>query len=189
MIIIYKIPGEFTDALARVQAYVPQALLAGGCLRDTINDVPVNDIDIFVPAGQELLAGHLLSDTHPTLGKSIPEPYFTHNDDVRSVQYYEGVGYKPVNIIGVTHGTCTVEKQLSRFDFGICRIAYDGERLWKDLSFDRDMADKTFTLTSEFQTPEQLAYSLGRFERLSGKYPGWKLVRPAPLAPFDFDNI
>lgn len=184
MIITYKIPGEYTDLLAHVQSYVPQALLAGGCLRDTINNVPVNDIDIFVPEDKAKLAGHLISDTHPTLAKSIPEPYFTMNNDVRSVDYYAGArGVRPVNIIGVTAWTCTPEQQLARFDFGICRVAYDGKTLWKDLSFDRDKADRTFTLTSNFQTPDQLKNSRARFERLSGKYVGWKLIETAALAP------
>ncbi len=186
MLIIYKIPDEFTDLLALVQAYVPEAMLAGGCLRDTINNRPVNDIDIFVPEDKASLAGRLISDTHPTLAKSIPQPYFTFNNDVRSVDYYEGVyGEKPVNIIGVTNGTCTPEQQLERFDFGICRIAYDGETLWKDLSFDRDMRDRTFTLTNNFQTPDQRDYSLARFGRLRDKYVGWKLIDPQPLAPFE----
>jgi hypothetical protein len=185
----YCIPIDAVDALLRIQVDVPEALLAGGCIRDCINNVPVNDFDIFVPEDMAWIARRAIKDTHPKLGRSIPEPYFTHNNDVRSVSYYEGDALTPVNIIGVTRGTCTPEQQLERFDFGICRVAFDGDNLWKDLSFDRDMLQKTFTLTDAYQTCDQLNYSLGRFERLSAKYQGWKLVRPEPKHKEAFHEI
>lgn len=176
MELTYKIPAAAVSALCRVHDHVPEALVAGGCLRDTLLGRPVNDVDIFVPYGKERLAALAIEGTHPVLTKSIPEPYFTFNSDVRSVDYYAGSdGELPINIIGVSEGTCTPWQQLERFDFGICRVAFDGERLWKDLSFDRDARDRTFTLMVS-QTDDQRDYSMQRYERLLKKYPTWRFV-------------
>lgn len=174
VIIEYPIPAFAVTVLKNIQRAVPRAFVAGGCLRDTIMGRPINDIDVFVPEGQDYMASEVLRNNGAVVTKSIPEPYFTMNNDVRSVRYFEGHHMPlPVNIIGVYN--CTPEAQLERFDFGICRVAYDGIRLWKDLAFDRDQADETFSLLVD-QTEDQRNYSLGRYERLSGKYPGWKFV-------------
>jgi hypothetical protein len=112
------------------------------------------------------------------------------NADIRTVRYYEGDnGAPPVNIIGVS-GECTPEAQLSRFDFGICRVGFDGQRLWKDLAFDRDQRDSTFSLLQS-TSKKQREHSMKRFDRLVTKYPGWKFVdrtNPWP-APGAFDAI
>lgn len=179
MILEYPIPYQAASVLKRVQTLVPSAIIAGGCLRDAINGRTINDIDVFVPVSTLSLVREALAETHPELTKSIPEPYFTFNNDVRSVQYYGGKGL-PVNVIGVTADMCNPEDQLARFDFGICKVAYDGVRLWKDLAFDRDQRDQTFTLLP-YQTPEQREYSMQRYARLtSDKYAGWKLVDATP---------
>lgn len=177
-IIEYPVPIAAVTALRRIQKEVPEAIVAGGCLRDTINGKPVNDIDIFVPQSRGHVAREVISEGR-RLTKVIPEPYLTFNNAVSDVRYYEGNGELPVNIISVTDDTCTPEQQLDRFDFGICRVAYDGVRLWKDLTFDRDQREHTFTLLVA-QTKEQRKYSLERFKRLQEKYPGWKMVACSP---------
>ena len=178
-IIEYPIPLAASNVLRRIQnGGVPEAIVAGGCLRDTIMHRPVNDIDVFVPEDDVWRARRAIRETHPECVRSIPEPYFVFNTEVRSVDYYapkSGVVWPPVNIIGVTNGTCTPEQQLERFDFGICRVAFDGVRLWKDLAFDRDQRDETFSLLVS-QSTRQREYSLARYERLQEKYAGWKLV-------------
>ena len=71
------------------------------------------------------MRANAISETHPTCVKSIPEPYFTFNIDVRTVRYYDpkdGVKWPQVNIIGAS-GECTPDAQLELFDFGICRVA------------------------------------------------------------------
>jgi hypothetical protein len=188
-IIEYPIPLSASYVLSLIQqGGVPEAIVAGGCLRDAIMGRSINDIDVFVPEDKAHKAAFAIQDTHPTLAKSIPEPYFTFNNDVRSVNYYEAPdGWLPVNIIGVTKGTCTPEQQLERFDFGICRVAFDGRRLWKDLSFDRDQADETFTL-SVSQTQDQRRYSMQRYERLQAKYNGWRFVDASPK-PNTFEDF
>ncbi len=177
-IIEYPIPVAAMSLLKRVQnGGVPEAIVAGGCLRDTIMGRPVNDIDIFVPENAVEPAQRAIHETHPKCTKSIPKPYFIFNSDVRTVRYYDpkdGVKWPQVNIIAVA-GECTPEAQLERFDFGICRVAFDGVRLWKDLGFDRDQRDETFSLLVG-QSEEQRKYSLKRFERLLAKYPGWRFV-------------
>jgi hypothetical protein len=192
MKIEYPIPLEAVLVLNRVQADVPQAIVAGGCLRDAINERPINDIDFFVPDRSYYTACEIVSETHPKLVKTIHEAYFVFNNDVREVRYYEGEGRIPVNVIAVTEGTCTPEQQLGRFDFGICKVAWDGKRLWKDLAFDRDQADETFTLLVP-QTDQQRDYSMQRYGRLQAKYRGWKFVdgvkpwKKTKIEPF-FDN-
>lgn len=183
LIIEYPIPAEAARVLRRVQQEVPEAIVAGGCLRDAIMNRPINDIDVFVPQDQAGRAAMAIYDTHPKHVKTLHEAYMTFNSDVQRVSYYEGEGVLPVNIIGVYQ--CTPERQLERFDFGICRVAFDGMRLWKDLAFDRDQRDETFTLLVD-QTEEQRKYSLKRFERLQGKYNGWRFVDRAPVKSLPF---
>lgn len=184
-LITYPIPAQAAQVLRRVQQEVPEAIVAGGCLRDAIMNRPINDIDVFVPEDQAARAAMAIYETHPKHVKTLHEAYFTFNNDVRRVSYYEGgEGKLPVNIIGVYQ--CTPEKQMERFDFGICRVAFDGIRLWKDLAFDRDQRDETFSLLVD-QTEEQLKYSLQRFERLQGKYNGWRFVNRAPVKTSPFD--
>jgi hypothetical protein len=188
LIIEYPVPSAAAKLLRSVQKDVPQALVAGGCIRDAINNRSISDIDIFVPESAVWIAADAIRKTHPTRTKTIPEPYFVFNNDVRVVEYYESeLGFPQVNLIGVTNGTCTPEKQLERFDFGICRVAFDGQRLWKDLAFDRDQADETFTLLV-WQTQEQRDFSVQRYERLQAKYNGWKFVDKSPNALLEFND-
>ena len=169
-----KIPAAWTELLTKVQAVSPQAIIAGGCLRDLYHDKPIADIDLFVPAWYINLVGDMIQEERNTLSKTIHEAYFTFNPDVREVRYYEGDGMIPVNIVGV-EGECTLDVQLDRFDFDICRIGYDGKELRVSDAFLQDSSDYTFTLRGD-QTPDQQRHSLQRFLRIGEKYQGYKLV-------------
>lgn len=171
----YPIPLNAHWVLTRIKKEVPRAFIAGGCIRDTILKRPVSDIDVFVPHGEEYLAREAIAHSHPKHTKEVPEPYFIMHTDVRTVNYYEGEDALPVNIIGITQGLDNPKAQLERFDFGLCRVAWDGKRLWKDLSFDVDSRDETFTLLFT-QSDDAHENSMRRYARISQKYPGWKLV-------------
>jgi hypothetical protein len=62
---------------------------------------------------------------------------------------------------------------LGRFDFGLCRVGFDGERPFYTDDFLRDAFGLTMTLIN----PIDEAQSLKRYERISAKYPDHRLVR------------
>lgn len=171
------VPQEAEQVLTLIQRNgVCQAIVAGGCLRDADNGVPINDIDIYVPEGLAGSAYCALLDAGYERTKTIDQAYLTMDQTICSCVYWEKKDALPVNIIGVYNNTCKMQEQLDRFDFGICRIAYDGKMVLRDIKYQIDQANKTFTLRRH-QSTLQEEYSLQRFERLSAKYPGWTLKR------------
>ena len=176
---LHSIPREWSKLLSRIQQKESRALIAGGCLRDHYLERPVADIDIFVPDDETGAAGVIRYD-RPVLAKSVPKPYFTHDSDVRQIGYYESAEERltPVNLIHVSSYACTPWDQIERFDFGICQIAFDGQQLFMTSAFGRDVKERTFTYLRQEPSEAQHEASMGRFERLSLKYPGWKLRQP-----------
>lgn len=164
-----KIPSEALAVLHRIQAVVPQAIVSGGCLRDYLLKRPINDIDIFVPANDFLTAEQAIIETYP----AITEIYDTLDwDNIAKCRYYKGDDF-PINLISVYN--CTPEFLLESYDFGFCKIAFDGKYLWKDVKFDIDANNHTITLHTVLN--EKLhARSLKRYEWFARKYVNWKFI-------------
>ena len=77
----------------------------------------------------------------------------------------------------------TTEENVARFDFGLCRIAYDGERFDTHWSYESDRMDELFALR-RCVSPQTLLLSLTRYKRLEQKYVGWDLVVPSKFSEF-----
>ena len=173
------IPLVWQVVFGNVQAAAPKAMMAGGCLRDLFAEKPVNDIDIFVPVESLFEAEKAIKLTHPAMTKTIAEAYLTHDTDVSSIWYYQTLlnNLPPVNLILVSEERCTLDYQLTRFDFGICQIGWAGGELLHTEAYSRDVENKTFTLKDR-QSDTQYAHSMTRWDRLSRKYPEFTLVQP-----------
>lgn len=175
------IPARWTSILKSIQEVTPSAHIAGGAIRDLINDKPIKDVDIFVPA--EAPSGHLDSalDRHGLLFvREVPHPYFTHSPVVdSSLEYTDGDYYSyetlAVNIIRLNQPKLNVIDNLNAFDFGICRAGYDGNEVFITDAFKHDLARKQFTLL-HCNTEEQFANSMRRYARLKEKYADWPLI-------------
>ena len=177
----FAIPNWWRVLLNRVQLKAPKALIGGGCLRDLYLNRPIADVDLFVPEGESGVR-EVVNLTHPKLTRYAYEPYFTHDQHVRQIGYFESavLDVPPINLIHVSAHTCEPWTQIERFDFGLCQIAFDGEQLYMSSAFGRDVKQKTFTYTRNPDTEAQRTNSMARYERLSKKYEGWKLVMPTP---------
>lgn len=183
-----NIPDYHLDVLRRVQAVAPEALLVGGCLRDTDNSRPVADLDICLPEVNALAAAAEIKKTHPYTILDV-DPHYLNNDEVMSSRefttYGTGEGPRPnVNLIGITRADdCNVYDQAGRVDFGICSVAFNGRELWRSPAYVKDCSNQTFTL---IRCPDLVCYqgSMNRFYRIGAKYPGWTLVVPPRFQHF-----
>jgi hypothetical protein len=159
----------------------PEAVIAGGALRDLDNGRPVKDVDIFLKYRiglKEQLDDYFGQDGKVIIGEQLAS-YSNALIDVTASYEYR-VGETVFNIVALARDV-TPEVVRNRIDFGLCRISFDGEKVEKSPEYDTDQANKTMTL-HRCESSEQYNRSMQRFERLSAKYPEHKLVVPAHLA-------
>jgi hypothetical protein len=176
MITEQEIPATWTEALRSIQVLRPEAVIGGGCLRDLDNGRPVKDIDIFVRGSK---AEHLES-----LHQALSDGDQFHVEEIDSDNWYpvgdgnDVVGFfemrlyvddPPIQIIMVDFDCSLI---VERFDYGICRIAFDGVTLIKSPEYLLDQANEVFKLRRS-RDENQLAASVHRYARLVQKYPGW----------------
>ena len=84
----------------------------------------------------------------------------------------------PVCIIGLVPDYADPHRNMSRFDFGICKAAFDGKQVIRTDAFDADAEEQTFTLCRA-DNGAQFAYSMVRFKKITAaRYSGWSLVIP-----------
>lgn len=181
------IPKPWRDALQTIRAVLPDAVMGGGCLRDLDNGRPVKDIDIFVRGSSaldlygirdRLMNAFIDCDEIDTL---TMYPVGDGNDLIGFVEVkFPDVEY-PVQVIMTSWMTDQITE---RFDYGICRISFDGEAVYRHADYAKDQRDQVFRLCRDRQG-EELAASVHRYARLVQKYEGWKF---RPFDEFDFHN-
>lgn len=181
------------EVLKEIQKTFPDAILAGGYLRDAVMQGKPKDIDIFIPYTEESVvestvkvwrASELLgarympqqevsrvwdTSTYDVLQESSKLDY---DDLIASIQ-----SELQVQIIMLQKGM-TVESRINGYDFGICQIFTKGEEVFCTQEFLDDVNNKTCTLlVCEDET--QFKRSMRRFERFKKKYFGLNLkIRP-----------
>lgn len=153
---IPNIPSAYNEALDHIQTAFPEAVIAGGCLRDLIlYRQDIKDIDIMIYGNPKVAAetgeiienSRLFKDYRFEQFKSGLQTYAMNFNDVVNVwnsQPMHDLGCR-VQLIMLQ---CEVnsESVASRCDFGICRIAYDGCRLFLHDDFLYDLKHEVFTL-------------------------------------------
>lgn len=174
------IPQSWKDLLQRVQQQCPSAVLAGGALRDLDHGVPPKDLDIFIEVGDidealvlcEKLGG--VTPENDDLDEDDNKVYPASMAEVKLVADYDheknklGVDVNlPVQFIFVDWRTHSI---VERFDYGICRIAYNGREIIEGSGYESDKMNKTMTI---FRCKSEMALSSSvmRFARLKQKYP------------------
>lgn len=168
-----------------------EAVVAGGFMRDIRNGRPVKDVDIFVrPLNHNEYAEFtgLINVTHPD-----PEPRTLDGDEYfewepwvkRTTEYQSDDGWPAVNLIeiDIPRGLPFTETLLNRFDFGLCRIAWDGDGVLTTVDYMHDADNQIITLR-RCENMEQFVRSMQRYERLRQKYE-WPLVILEEHAKFD----
>jgi hypothetical protein len=162
------------DALARLQAIAPSAIVAGGFLRDSLLGAEAKDIDVF--------ATKLTSDQLAALVVAFPdakqEPYAAFleyaNSEVQEVWHLGTVDGLPLQLIEVTGSP--IERAMEH-DFGLCQVWHDGVQMWTTCHFVADAEAKQFVLR-QCESQNQFDRSMKRYARLSNKYPGYALSIP-----------
>jgi len=173
---INDIPKAWKHALAAVQVSFPDAVIAGGCLRDREHGVKVKDIDIFIStsASPELygtlgtIKSRLERDGWADVQICGDESY---NADatkrgVVAVLDMTYPGAPPVQLIALKHFT------LEEFDFGICQIMFDGKRIVRTRDYHLDMAKQKFRVVPKVDD-DAFVRIINRWARLKEKYPTW----------------
>ncbi len=170
-----NIPHEWQTVLAAIQTRFPTAIIGGGALRDTIMGKEVKDVDIFIEMpdmSDDELCKVLTEITGHHFGRSVPESVvhyvFGSGSDVACV--CDGGVYQVI----ATWTPTDTATAMRRFDFGICRVTYDGINLVRSPDFDRDVESKTFTLL-RCNSTQEFARSMERWKRISPKYDGYTL--------------
>jgi hypothetical protein len=169
---------DLNNVLSRIQKVEPHAYIGGGALRDLLNNRRIKDIDVFVPETADLgKIERLLLVSHKLTKTTKSSDYFDFADPtvVEAREYTPRITGLPINIIAMRDSHFPIEVNMNRFDFGLCRIAYDGA--WHiSPDFDHDRYGQVLTLRRcENQT--QMARSLERYKRFTEKY-DWPLVIP-----------
>ena len=169
-------------ALTDVQKHYPDALIAGGFLRDTATGRTPKDIDIFIPH-QELPRGFPLASELSVEGGA----QYASGTEVECL--WDLTGYElPVQIIMLRPGMDPVERSQNH-DFGICQIWWNGVgQAEYSEAFIHDIRHKTFTLT-HCEDESEYKRSIRRWDRLSQKYPEFSLVIPDKFQRFAADEF
>lgn len=172
-----EIPETWVAPLSAVKAVCRDAVIAGGCLRDLDHGRPVKDIDIFVNGGALENLEHLrqqlvdagLDCQDIDYEKSYPIGEL--NDVVGDFEIL-GLTDEPIQLIMVSWDTSRITE---RFDFGICRVSFDGETLFRSDDYEKDSADQVFRLVQD-RSGVWLSASVHRYARLVRKYEDWRFV-------------
>ena len=185
MIDIYDLPAAWHISLQKVRVYFPGALIAGGALRDLDNGRPIKDIDIFAPNCTDLKMAKAFAEGLSNAPVKTLSSERRVNDEGRVYEEWAATDLLAIfdiqaeeldyQLIAIKGGP---EDILKRIDFGICRIATDGEQIIRTDEYNADRVNECFTL-HRCDDSSQYDRSLRRHERLVKKYVGW----PLKIAP------
>jgi hypothetical protein len=164
------------DLLKIPQIHDPSAHIAGGYLRDCLLGRAPKDVDIFVHYGALKAINRDFVNQGFDITRVISPDRFRSNPEVCYTADLKSPEGTIINLTGISR-PMTMMENLERFDFGVCRVGFDGSKLVRHPNFDRDTKAEEFVLR-RCDNKEQFFRSLSRAGRLSVKYPGWELVIP-----------
>lgn len=174
------IPRDWRAALKAVQYLFPEAVLAGGALRDLFANRPAKDLDIFISSrGRDVFDVYeqlieLFGDARMVIGENLAEYSQALDEVAYAIETISDEGM-PIQVIALKQPEVTVESAVERIDFGLCRISYDGKQLYVTPEFKRDLMLSCFTVCLTL-SEARLKRTKERHERLQAKYPGWPLL-------------
>lgn len=167
------IPGEWTKTLLAIQALGTPAVIGGGALRDLDNGRPIKDVDVFVPCktDTDVQVWHAKLSAIFSCDPIDSEAWYPLGEANEVVGFFtfRASGLYPFQFIGVQWD---VAKIIDRFDFGICKLSYDGQTVTIHPDYLADKEAKVFRLRRP-RDDQQLRASVIRYARLYAKYEGW----------------
>ena len=175
----------YAPILARVRQHIPNAVLAGGCLRDTFYGVEVKDLDFVVEKkedGRYPVHPHVL--LHPWLQEVWPDKqwqwanaemldnYVQENNESGLLDVVKSTD-DTVNFIITTN----IKRYTNHFPDSISEMVFDGERVVVSQRWE------------EGNAAQRVYYDVGmqpnRLVKLMRKYPRYVFHRQPPEAPVD----
>lgn len=171
----------------------PEAIIAGGALRDLDNRKPIKDVDIFVRKPDNVegsikamvekavgtTAAHVVIDFETGTGVGDDtETYDLHEMGVFAVYQFEWYATTfEIIVIAGPSVECDFEKWvIDDFDIGLCQIWWTGHGVPKTtLPYVVDLHNNSLTILKA-PTDKALARTRERIARLLMKYPGYKVV-------------
>lgn len=176
---INDIPVKWRELLAAIQAVCPSAVLAGGALRDRDNGVAVKDLDIFITARDardafDAIIALTAADLEVSFDETNGDTAYPEDQNLEVVQIadlHTTITSLPVQLIFTNWDTARI---VERFDYGICRLSFDGEQIVRPPEYDEDREKQVFRLRRDRPTPISMRGSIRRYARLTrDKYEGW----------------
>lgn len=174
-----KIPFDILLKFGQLKLNAPSLIMAGGYLRDLHYGMPHKDIDLWVPS-QELM---MLRDFFK-LEEVEDDP--SEASDSQGMKLVTNVkqmlGFEVISVQGWERQDGRfLDYVLDSFDFGICKIAFDGSMFTAHKDFWIDVKEKTLTY---MKPNERYERKTQRISRMVGKFPDHRLVDKFPDEPF-----
>jgi len=184
---------EYIHTLLKIKEYLPEAIIAGGAIRDMYHKKPIRDIDVYIKKTdttpiyqtsfwQQLFALDNTTDYIEHSGKSYTgKPYTgkTHIGMVWEIRK-NGIMY---NIIVTDIDPVDYVEQF--FDIGLCKAYCDGTKIRLTADFMHDSRNKLLTVVSKHLPQDEFDGMMDRhIAKLRKKYHDYKLVIPAMYKDF-----
>ncbi len=176
--------------LRRIKSQVTQtAIIAGGYYRDIYNDVKYNDVDIYLRGAYdefntdywknlfELKTHGLgLTDSIAKLSETDEEYDVENNADI--IEVY-GMIKNEINYNLIIVACNPIQYVHERFDFGICKVYCDGNKIRFTQAFMEDVNNKTLTFSDCDFTKSNFNHAMHvHLSKLKEKYPEHTVVMP-----------
>lgn len=158
-------PELWNAVLDAVKTVYPQAIIAGGAVRDYLLGFEPKDVDVFV-------VGEFAPIEHEAFTQlQVPDNRRSEYEGVRYVQFvddYEAFGHQ-IQIVVLLDRQVALENLVETFDLGITRCWYDGQ-VHTSREFVRDYLHDTITILLN-DRPERSQLRAERFaERHAGQF-------------------
>lgn len=193
------VPARWTEIINKIRRRFPEAVIAGGAIRELLNGKldQVKDIDVFVRGNGDDPTYKMVEDCLGYSGAKLFASGPSAPDGTRygnltvSGMYEFPYGHAPeprprIQIIVKDWGEMTsqqfVDRLTNNFDIGLCRAWYDGKNIHVTAAYVCDHLGKNLTVFREDE------YTPARLGRLTAKYPDHTVVMQVP-APLNFDLL
>jgi hypothetical protein len=176
---------RYNPMLHAIKEFCPTAHIGGGAARDTLLERPIKDIDLFVSNDAADAAAKRLRSQFGfvKVGEWMQYEGFSDPAVIRVAKFEKADEDIPVCLIGLNRAR-GMEENLSRFDFGVCMAAWDGNKVYVAPEYIADIEAKAFTM-HRADNQAQFDYSMSRFNKMTAdRYAGWQLAVPAEFKEF-----
>lgn len=171
-----KLSDDVLNKFSLIKKIHPEAILAGGALRDSVFGKPIKDIDIFIEFPFSNFA-ELLNMKIERSAASIDYTLFDTDTHIKGIyDVFTRDDTPPIQIIELE--SLDIQALLSGFDWGFCQIGTkDCKSFIVTDHFMNDYNNNTATCVLE-SSDTRLKHSLKRGKKLFKKYPDKKFMTP-----------